>query len=207
MGAAFRSDRRLLLEVAGAAAVAFLGTRSLSWGAEDWQRPGGPVPEGEWWAGGGQRMAPSTVEIVSPSEPGERLMLSGRIVDRDGRPARAITVYVYQTDVLGLYYREGRQDAGSRLRGWARTDDQGRYEFATIRPGHYPGRTIPAHIHMTVSSDSMREWWVPEVRFEGDPFITAVEHARSTRDGAYGNVRRLERDKAGVLRCTRDLRL
>lgn len=208
MGNSLNAQRRALLQAAGLAAVAgVIGTSAGLRAAESWKRPGGPVPKGEWWSGGGPRGAPSSVQIVAAAEPGERLILSGRVVDRDERPQRDVTVYVYQTDALGLYYREGRRQAGPRLRGWARTDGQGGYEFATIRPAHYPGERIPQHIHMTVSSDTLNEWWLPDVRFEGDPFLTADEQARSLRDGQYGNVRRLEPHADGVLRCTHHVRI
>ncbi len=209
MGIAFDPARRsLLIAASSAAAMGGLGGICGRLGAaEAWQRPGGLVPPGEWWAGGGPRTAPSSVQIADAAELGERLILSGRLVDRHERPLPDVTVYVYQTDAQGLYHLEGRQSDGPRIRGWARTDAHGRYEFATIRPAHYPGRRVPEHIHMTVSSDSMREWWLPEVRFEGDRFITPDEYERSRRDGPYGNVRRLERGTDEALRCHRNVRL
>lgn len=172
-----------------------------------WQRPGGLVPPGEWWAGGGPRLASPTCEIVGPDEPGERLIVSGTIYGDDGHTALpGVTVYVYQTDVQGLYNREGRFGAPHRLRGWATTDDHGRYGFATIKPGPYPNRTSPAHIHMTVCRRDMPEWWLPEIRFRGDPLLTAADDSTASRDGRFSNVRPLAR-RDGRLYCTRDVRL
>ncbi len=165
------------------------------------------MPPGEWWASGGPRLAPSSSEIVSPDEPGERLIVSGTVYADDGRTALpGVTVYVYQTDLQGLYNREGRFGAPHRIKGWANTDEHGRYEFVTIRPGHYPNRTSPAHIHMTVCRRDIPEWWLPEIRFQGDPLLTEADHAAAVRDGRFSNVRALvQRD--GHWRCTRDVRL
>ena len=81
------------------------------------------MPPGEWWAGGGPRLAPSSREIVGPDEPGQRLIVSGTVYGDDGRTALpGVTVYDYQTDIQGLYNREGRFGAPHRLKGWANTD-------------------------------------------------------------------------------------
>jgi protocatechuate 3,4-dioxygenase beta subunit len=172
-----------------------------------WNRPGGLVPPGEWWAGGGPRLAPSSGVIVGQDEPGQRLILSGTVYGGDGRTALAgVTVYVYQTDLQGLYNREGRFGAPHRIKGWANTEAQGRFEFTTIRPGHYPNRSSPAHIHMTVCRRDIPEWWLPETRFQGDPLLTAADGDAAVRDGRFSSVQGLlERD--GYWRCTRDVRL
>lgn len=207
MGAA--SDRRGFLKVTGLALAGALGP-PIGVSAEEpsFVRPGGPVAPGEWWAGGGPRPAPSVAALTSPDEPGERLVLSGTVVAADGRtPLPGVTVYVYQTDARGLYNPEGRHGVPHRLRAWAVTDQAGRYRFHTIKPGHYPNRTMPAHIHMTVSSDRLEEWWLPETRFVGDPFLGPEDYRLSAADGRFGNIRPLTAGPDGVLRCTRDLRI
>jgi protocatechuate 3,4-dioxygenase beta subunit len=134
-------------------------------------------------------------------------VLSGTVYGRDGRtPVPGVTVYVYQTDVRGLYNPEGVSGVPHRIRGWANTDRSGRYEFHTIKPGLYPNRRTPAHIHRTVSRQDLPEWWLPEVRFEGEPLVTAAELQASVADGRFGNVRPLL-ERGGRLHCTRDLRL
>jgi protocatechuate 3,4-dioxygenase beta subunit len=165
------------------------------------------VPPGEWWASGGPRLASPSSEIVGPDEPGQRLIVSGTLYGDDGRTALAgVTVYVYQTDVTGLYNRDGRFGAPHRIRGWANTDEHGRYEFSTIRPGHYPNRTSPAHIHMTVCRRDIPEWWLPEIMFQGDPLLTDADYGAATRDGRFSNVQALVQHD-GYWRCSRDVRL
>ena len=172
-----------------------------------WTRPGGLVPPGEWWAGGGPRLAPASSEIAGPDEPGQRLIVSGTVYGDDGRTALpGVTVYVYQTDIQGLYNRDGRFGAPHRLKGWTNTDDHGRYEFITIRPGPYPNRSSPAHIHMTVCRRDIPEWWLPETRFQDDPLLTDTDRDAAVRDGRFSNVRALVQAD-GCWRCTRDVRL
>lgn len=204
-----RVTRRTFLQTGvGIGGLALTGTvSSAGQNPAGWTRPGGLVPPGDWWAGGGPREAAHSSTIVQPEEPGERLVISGTVYGADGRTALpGVTVYVYQTDVHGLYNREGRYGVPHRIRGWANTDRNGGYEFHTVKPGLYPNRTTPAHVHMTVCRHDMREWWLPEVRFEGDVLVTAAESRASAAEGRFGNIRPLAA-RGGSLHCTRDLRL
>ncbi|MEO6725556.1 MAG: hypothetical protein ABIP14_09665 [Blastocatellia bacterium] len=100
-----------------------------------------------------EKSAPSKIAITSKDEPGERLIVSGKVFGKDGRtPLTGASVYVYHTDAKGLYTPDTNDNKNPRLRGYLRTDEQGRYEFATIKPGHYPNNTIPAHIHYVVTA-------------------------------------------------------
>jgi protocatechuate 3,4-dioxygenase beta subunit len=116
---------------------------------------------------------PSTISwqatIAPPSEPGERLVISGTVYHPDGvTPAPGITLFVFHTDARGHY--NSRDDAyDPRLYGWARTGADGQYELRTIRPGPYPQVTNPAHIHVHVFGPGRPEWFIPEYWFEGDP--------------------------------------
>ncbi|HYE86234.1 MAG TPA: hypothetical protein VEA16_07755 [Vicinamibacterales bacterium] len=202
--------RRAFLQAGGVAAGGLLleaRTPAVAQHSRAWTRPGGAVPIGEWWAGGGPRPAPSVIAITGPDEPGEPLLMSGTVYAADGvTPLQGVTVYVYQTDVHGLYNPEGKFGIPHRLRGWVNTDRNGCYEFRTIKPGHYPNRTTPAHIHMTVSRHDMPEWWLPEIRFAGDPLLTQADYAASSNDGRFGDIVTTTR-RGGILRCTRDVRL
>jgi protocatechuate 3,4-dioxygenase beta subunit len=147
--------------------------------------------------------------VLAPeSEPGERLILSGAVYAADGgTPAPAITVYAYHTDSRGLYGWEEAPAAAPRLRAWARTNSAGRYEFHTIKPAPYPNRGIAAHIHMTISSPEIPEWWIPTLYFAGDPLVAEKAIAESEAEGRFGSVLPIVRDERGVWRCARDIRL
>ena len=81
------------------------------------------------------------------------LSLSGRVLDRFGKPVEAARVEIWQCDALGHYThsrdsRAATRDPNFSGFGWARTDAAGSYAFETIRPAPYPGRT--PHIHFAV---------------------------------------------------------
>ena len=111
---------------------------------------------------------PRTASIAIPpaSEPGVTLTVEGRVLLKGGAPAGGVDVYVYHTDARGHYSPDGRDERNPRLKGYLRTDDQGRYQVRTIRPGPYPNSGPPAHIHYEVTSPSGVQRF--ELVFEGD---------------------------------------
>jgi protocatechuate 3,4-dioxygenase beta subunit len=106
-----------------------------------------------------------TLVLVDNDEPGTRLTLTGTVIDRSGRPVPDAELHVYQTDASGRYTHDRAMDEPhARLAGWVLTDDLGRFEIHTIRPGGYQKtvklgdreRKIPAHIHIDVSAQGFR---------------------------------------------------
>jgi protocatechuate 3,4-dioxygenase beta subunit len=94
-----------------------------------------------------------------------------------------------------------------RLRGWARSDARGEYRFDTIRPGPYPGRPAPQHIHMHVLEVGRCTYYIGDVMFTDDPRLTAELRASAARDRAGSGVVTPERDANGVWQAERDIRL
>ncbi len=167
-------------------------------------QPGLPACE---WCGAAD--APATLTAVArltpADEPGERLILDGRILQADGRtPAANVLLYAYQTDTTGAYPMRGGETGNGRrhgaLRGWLRTGTDGRYRIETIRPAPYPGRHTAAHIHVTLTPPGGSEGWLDDFVFSDDPLLSA-------RERAGRGVVTLQRDANGVLHATRDLRL
>jgi protocatechuate 3,4-dioxygenase beta subunit len=122
----------------------------------------------------------SSLTLTSADEPGEKLVVSGLIVDRSGRPLPGVQVHVYQTDASGRYTLERPMDEPhARLSGWLRTDAQGRFELRTIHPGGYQhtrrlegrDRKIPAHIHLDVTAPGCAPCRFQAV-FADDPLLT-----------------------------------
>ena len=78
--------------------------------------------------------------------------LSGRLLDRDGRPIPATRIEIWQCDATGRYHhhldRGDTRDPNFQGFGHAVTDADGRYRFRTIRPVPYPGRA--PHLHLAV---------------------------------------------------------
>lgn len=121
---------------------------------------------------------PARSRIAPADEPGEPMLLAGRVIDAQGRPRSGIVIYAYQTDRKGIYPDPG-PPAGSearrhgRLRGWAMSDAQGGYAFSTIRPGAYPDTDMPQHIHMHVIEPGCATYYIDDVMFRDDPRLTA----------------------------------
>lgn len=149
---------------------------------------------------------PSEARIAPESEPGEPLVLRGHVRTPDLRPAPGIIVYAYQTNAAGLYPppEAGQRHAHGRLRAWCRTDEQGRYTFRTIRPGAYPGRTEPAHIHLHVIEPGRCTYYIDDVMFEGDELLTEPIRARNTQRAGSGLTNPVLDDR-GVWQVTRDI--
>lgn len=154
-----------------------------------------------------QTPAASAIRIAEDAEPGQRLVLAGRVLNADGRtPAAGITVYAYQADATGRYSaRRGPDDNQTpRLCGVLRTDSAGNFRIDSIRPGSYGGGGS-AHIHFEVWNDRLPHRHFT-LTFEERPAGGGVEAASRAGDRAATR-RPIVRDSRGVWHCVRDLRL
>ncbi|GAA0389357.1 protocatechuate 3,4-dioxygenase subunit beta [Acrocarpospora corrugata] len=117
-----------------------------------------------------------------PGEPlGERITVSGRVLDRSGRPVRGQLVEVWQANASGRYAHDRDQhpaplDPNFTGTGRCLTDDEGRYHFTTIKPGAYPWRNHvnawrPAHIHFSVFGTAFAQRLVTQMYFPNDPLF------------------------------------
>ncbi|HWQ35643.1 MAG TPA: hypothetical protein VNQ79_22545 [Blastocatellia bacterium] len=143
--------------------------------------------------------------ITDKNEPGEPLEISGTIYKSDGKtPAAGVILYVYQTSAKGYYESAPGATRHGRIRGWMKTDAQGRYKFRTVRPGAYPGRNIPAHIHPVIKEPDKNEYYLDEYRFDDDPHLTAAERAKEEKRGGSGIIR-VTKNQSGVWIGRRDI--
>jgi hypothetical protein len=142
----------------------------------------------------------SILVVAGPEESGTRLIVSGRVLSRDGRTAAPQErVGVYHTDAGGRYSAHPtRRDA--RLSGWLVTDSLGRFEIRTIRPGPYPGGGTPAHIHFIVGG-----YGNYELRFADDPLIR--RGGSTPAEGSFVQVRPVQKDAQGAQHVTVEWRL
>jgi protocatechuate 3,4-dioxygenase beta subunit len=160
----------------------------------------------EWW---GARHVLDTVSskatIATKADKGERILISGTVFANDGKTAAPNTlIYLYHTDIYGIYGR-GDEHRHGRYRAWLLTDKDGKYSFETIRPASYPNSTQSAHVHMTVTTATQKEDWIDSILFEGDSFIT--ERERRVERGGFTGIVKLEKNAAGMLAATRDIKL
>jgi len=122
--------------------------------------------------------------IGAEGEKGEPLVLSGTVYKTNGIPADGIIVYAYQTDASGKYPKGSTRHG--KLRGWARTDQKGRYSFKTIRPKAYPGRNIPQHIHLHIIEPDKATYYIDDVTFDDDPLLTSEHRQKKSCRGGCG---------------------
>jgi protocatechuate 3,4-dioxygenase beta subunit len=140
----------------------------------------------------------STARIAPESEPGVPLVIHGRAFAADRRtPLAGAIVFAYHTDKDGLYDTPAAGPHSWRLKGWAQTAADGRFEFRTIRPGSYPGTTNPQHVHFTLLLANGERYFAGDLNFADDKLVSARERESSVRDGDFGSVRQVRRE-AGV---------
>lgn len=122
---------------------------------------------------------------------GPRIKLTGTIYQSDGKtPAKDVILYIYHTDQGGVYAKRGDETGWGRMhgyiRGWIKTDKDGRYTFYTLKPGVYPNRSAPAHIHPIVLEPNGKYYWLDAYHFKGDPLLTEREINPSNHRGVVG---------------------
>lgn len=118
--------------------------------------------------------APMRMAIADVGEPGERLLLNGRIFGTDcAAPLAGVVIDVWQADREGRYYPAAQT---YRLRGQSITDSSGMFRLETIRPGNYLQGTgyRPAHIHFTFTRAGYRTV-TTQVYFAGDPYLAPAD--------------------------------
>jgi protocatechuate 3,4-dioxygenase beta subunit len=123
---------------------------------------------------------------------GERIVVTGRVVDEVGRPIRAALVEVWQANASGRYRHAVDQhpaplDPNFSGAGRCLTDDEGRYRFVTVKPGAYPwgnheNAWRPAHIHFSVFGRAFTQRLVTQMYFPGDPLFKYDPIFASVRD-------------------------
>src|SRR6185312_9386841 len=113
---------------------------------------------------------------------GERIIVSGRVLDDSGRPVPHTLIEIWQTNAAGRY-RHSHDDHPAPLdpnftgAGRALTDENGQYRFVTIKPGAYPWQNHqnawrPAHIHFSLFGPAFATRLVTQMYFPGDPLFS-----------------------------------
>ena len=137
--------------------------------------------------------------IASPEEPGEKILIRGIVFQPDGEtPAEGVILYVYHTNLEGIYEKKGNETGNGKrhgyLRSWMKTDKNGRYEFRTFKPGSYPSGSQSAHIHITIKPPNKDEYWTKSYLFDDDPLLTTRDRKPSHQDPSFYHVLTLKKE-------------
>jgi protocatechuate 3,4-dioxygenase beta subunit len=134
---------------------------------------------------------------------GERIVVTGRVLDDSSRPLPGALVEIWQCNAAGRYRHQNDTHAAPldpNFTGTGRvvTDKDGYYRFVTIKPGAYPWRNHhnawrPAHIHLSLFGRAFVSRLVTQMYFPGDPLLahdpifngTANEKARNRLVAAF----------------------
>jgi protocatechuate 3,4-dioxygenase beta subunit len=143
--------------------------------------------------------------IAAAAEPGEAMVIEGTVRRADGTAAPGIVVYAYHTNAAGIYPRASTRHGA--LRGWARSDADGHYRFDTIRPGAYPGRDVPQHVHMQVIEPDRGTYYIDDLVFSDDPLLTAAQRQRMNEGRGGSAISDPRKDAHGVWHVRRDITL
>jgi protocatechuate 3,4-dioxygenase, beta subunit len=125
---------------------------------------------------------------------GERIVVTGRVLDERGRPVPDTLVEVWQANAAGRYVHAIDQHAAPldpNFFGGGRcvTDADGRYRFLTVKPGAYPwgnhhNAWRPNHIHFSLFGPSYLTRLVTQMYFPGDPLLDLDPIYRATPERA-----------------------
>ena len=152
------------------------------------RRPPVPLPLGLTETSGplsaSGRVTPADADLTRGhgGEPlGERIVVTGRVLDEAQRPVAGTLVEIWQANAAGRYAHDADRhpaplDPHFGGAGRCVTGADGGYRFTTIRPGAYPWRNHenawrPAHIHFSLLGRSFAQRLVTQMYFPGDPLL------------------------------------
>jgi protocatechuate 3,4-dioxygenase beta subunit len=112
---------------------------------------------------------------------GERIIVTGNVLDEDSRPVRNALIEIWQANACGRYAHRADQH-GAPLDphfsgvGRALTGEDGAYRFMSIKPGAYPWANHhnawrPNHIHYSIFGAGLATRLVTQMYFPGDPLL------------------------------------
>jgi protocatechuate 3,4-dioxygenase, beta subunit len=146
---------------------------------------------------GSHEVGPLDADLTAghPGEPlGERIIVTGRVLDASGAPVAGQLVEIWQANASGRYRHQRDQhpaplDPNFVGAGRCLTGPDGSYRFLTIKPGPYPWRNHrnawrPAHIHFSVFGTAFTQRLVTQMYFPGDPLFDLDPIVQSIPDPA-----------------------
>lgn len=114
--------------------------------------------------------------VAAPGTPGEKIVLTGRVIDGAGEPVPDAMIEIWQADADGRYAhpRDGRARSSNSFLGFGRSDTtaDGTYRFVTVKPGRAPGpggAEQAPHILVAVFGRGMLKQLFTRIYFEDEP--------------------------------------
>ena len=151
---------------------------------------------------------PTNINAVDTSagwtEKGQKLLVTGIAYKIDGKiPASNVIIYYWQTDNNGYYSPKNEMEEKARrhghIRGWVKTDENGKYSIYTIKPAPYPNDNIPSHIHTSIKEPNIdNEYYIDEFIFDDDKLLTSEKRKALENRGGSGILRVLNSDNIQI---------
>lgn len=135
---------------------------------------------------------------------GQKILLTGIVYQDDGEtPAPGVLLYYYHTNTEGKYLHkpgEKRSMPPNKLgqthgyiRGWVRTGTDGKYYIYTVRPGTYPTKDEPDHVHITVKEpNDLKEYYIDDFVFDDDKLLTSSKRQKMENRCGSGVLRMVQ---------------
>ena len=133
---------------------------------------------------GGERVITADADLTTQHEGepiGERIIVTGRVLDSDGRAVPGTLIEIWQANAAGRYRHGADQhpaplDPSFTGAGRCLTDSEGRYRFVTIKPGAYPWANHhnawrAQHIHFSLFGRAFTQRLVTQMFFPSDPLF------------------------------------
>jgi len=130
-------------------------------------------------------------DLTAPGVSGERVEIEGRVIDGDGKGVPDALVEIWQANAQGKYShaedtQEKTLEEGFLGYGRVVTDENGRFQFVTIKPGAVPGpegRRQAPHLAVSVFARGLLKRLVTRMYFPGEP-ANAQDYLMSLVDAA-----------------------
>ena len=152
-------------------------------------------------------------KIISPvdtssgwQQNGQKMLLTGVVYQIDGKtPAPDVLLYYYQTNTEGKYLHKPEESRSmppnelgqthGYIRGWVKTDKDGKYYIYTVRPGTYPTNDEPAHVHVTVKEpNDLNEYYIDDFVFDDDKLVNSAKRKKMENRCGSGVLRMVQKD-------------
>jgi protocatechuate 3,4-dioxygenase alpha subunit len=122
---------------------------------------------------------PEWADLTRFGASGQLVTLTGSVIDGDGNPVTDAAVELWQADPPA--------DERFPAFGRSRTDEAGRFQFKTVRPGPVPGRgnaQQAPHFAITILARGLlkglttRAYFAGEPLNDADPLLSSIEDPR-----------------------------